>query len=68
MKIIAELGIELSLIVSMAFWNDMLWLTMCFTALMVIESIDQSYFSSFNNELKDKLINDFDLEIPITNQ
>jgi len=39
MKLIAELGIELSLIVSMAYWNDELWLTMCFTALMVIKAL-----------------------------
>ena len=66
LKIIAELGIEYTLIVSTAYENDSYYLVMDFTALMVIQYIDQSYFDSYNDPLKDVLIEEFNFELPVT--
>ena len=67
MKIASEVGIECVLIVSTAYENDAVWMVMDFTALMVIYYIDSSYFESIKDPLKDKLIHEQNLELPIIN-
>ena len=67
MKIIAEAGIELTLVVSTAYENDNVYLIMDFTALMVVYYIDTSYFESIKDDLKDKMIDELNMELPITN-
>ena len=67
MKIATEVGMECVLIVSTAYENDAVWLIMDFTALMVIYYIDSSYFESIKDPLKDKMIIDQKMELPIIN-
>ena len=67
MKIIAESGIELTLVVSTAYENDNVYLIMDFTALMVVYYIDTSYFESIKDDLKAAMINDLEMQFPITN-
>ena len=67
MKIIAEAGIEMTLVVSTAYENDNVYLIMDFTALMVVYYIDTSYFESIKDDLKDKMMDEQNMELPITN-
>jgi len=67
MKIVAESGIELCLVVSTAYENDNVYLIMDFTALMVVYYIDTSYFESIKDDLKYTMMNDLEMQFPITN-
>ena len=67
MKIVCEVGIEITLIVSTAYENDQIYLIMDFTALMVVYYIDSSYFESIKDPLKDKMMNVQEMKLPVTN-
>ena len=66
MKFIAEIGIEYTMLVSTAYENDQFYLVMDFSCLIAIQYIDQSYFDSYQDDLKDKLIQQFNFELPVS--
>jgi len=66
MKFVAELGIEITMMVSTGYENDQFYLVMDFSCLIAIQYIDQCYFDSYQDDLKDKLIQKFNFELPVT--
>ena len=66
MKIVCEVGIEITLIVSTAYENDQIYLIMDFTALMVVYYIDSSYFESIKDPLKGKMMYVQEMKLPVT--
>ena len=69
MKIITELGVEVTNFMVVIYTTDLLYLIMCYTAMIVISYTDQEYYDSMYHHLKAKMQDENpDQQLPITNK